>query len=88
MNPKKRTGLNEKIIGRECYITTMDGSSLTVLNPTALLIWSLCDGEHSMSEIQAILAELYPDQAADRLQTDMERSLDDFRARGLLEHIT
>lgn len=33
------------------------------LNETAAVLWELCDGEHSVGDIAAMLAEAYPDQA-------------------------
>ncbi len=49
------------------------------LNETGALIWELCDGVRSVSEVIAILAELYPEQR--------EQIADDVRAliRRLLE---
>lgn len=43
-------------------------------NPTAGLVWRLCDGERTVGEMIALLAEAYP-QAAMTLPTDVVQAL-------------
>ncbi len=57
-NPIKRPGLTENLSGGELFIYDDEGSELSVLNATALFIWSLCNGDHSQQEIATILADL------------------------------
>ncbi len=33
------------------------------LNETAAVLWELCDGEHTVGDMAAMLADAYPDQA-------------------------
>lgn len=33
------------------------------LNETAAVLWELCDGEHSVGDMAAMLTDAYPDQA-------------------------
>lgn len=59
---------------------------LHVLNVTAAAVWSCCDGSMEAEGIARELAETLegaPD--LDRVRADVERTLDRFRADGLLE---
>ena len=46
-------------------------------NQTAGLVWRLCDGERTVGEIVALLAEAYP-EAGDALPADVARALQAF----------
>ena len=50
------------------------------LNSTAALIWQLCDGARTVSQLIALLQESYPEAAA-QIPGDVEEALRD------LEHI-
>ena len=83
-NPNKRSDLTENLSGGELFIYDDEGSELTVLNTTALFIWSLCDGDHSPKEITEVLADIYPDAPADQLRNDIEGTLQRLRDKQLL----
>ena len=55
-------------------------------NETASLIWQLCDGTHSASEIAALLAEAYP-ESADAISGDVAATLQRFLKHGALEYV-
>lgn len=44
------------------------------LNETAAVLWELCDGERSVGDIAAMLADAYPDQA-DVIAVDVRATL-------------
>jgi len=53
------------------------------LNVTAALIWSLCDGHHSVAMICDEMLQSYPD-AASRIQDDVDSTIHVFVTAGLL----
>lgn len=53
------------------------------LNPTAAVVWGLCDGRRSVREIVRIIAESYPDADAN-LTDDVLATLDQLRENGVL----
>lgn len=83
-NPVKRPGLTENLSGGELFIYDDEGSELSVLNATALFIWSLCDGDHSQDQMEAILTDIFPDAPADQLSKDIATTLEAFREKRLL----
>ncbi|RMH11897.1 MAG: PqqD family protein [Gemmatimonadetes bacterium] len=52
------------------------------LNVTAALVWSACDGAHSVVDLTREMAEVYPDAPA---REAVEEALAQFRRAGLLD---
>jgi hypothetical protein len=82
--PCKRDGIAENLSGHECFLYDGQGQTLTVLNTSALFIWSLCDGEHAEDDILAVMHQIYPDAPPDLLKADIRRILDGFMGQELL----
>jgi pyrroloquinoline quinone biosynthesis protein D len=63
-----------------------DSSSNTfhVLNETAEFIWELCDGEHSVDEIEDEVRAHFDVPEGIDLRTDIERTLAALEKKGLL----
>lgn len=58
--------------------------TLTVyMNETATLVWQLCDGKRTVSEIVQRLQEAYP-ESADEMQNDVEQTLSVFVEHGAI----
>ena len=53
-------------------------------NPTGAVIWGLCDGQRTVSEIIQLLGEAYPDSSAD-IAADVSETLDTFGQCGAIE---
>lgn len=53
-------------------------------NETAALIWQLCDGVHTVSEIVGILAGAYPDARA-QIAAEVPVTIQKLRAQGALD---
>jgi hypothetical protein len=80
--PQRRTNIEVKDIANETLL--IDGEDIHVLNPTAGLIWKLCDGGHSLADMAAALGEEYDIPSDHDLHADIERTLQNFKAKGLL----
>lgn len=55
-----------------------------VLNATAKLIWSLCDGDHTTKEIAETIRQEFAVAAGIDLHEDVRRMLEGFRENGLV----
>lgn len=53
-------------------------------NPTASLIWQLCDGHHTTQEIIALLSTAYP-EASKAIPADVETVLQQLQQEGAIE---
>jgi hypothetical protein len=60
------------------------GGAVHALNPTARLIWDLCDGNHTLADIEAALRDAFEVPAGTDLTTDILRTLEVFQRKGLL----
>ncbi len=66
------------------YLENNVGKTLIKLNESSSLIWSLCTGELSVSEIINLLQESYP-EAGDVIAKDVYRVLDEFIAEDIVK---
>jgi pyrroloquinoline quinone biosynthesis protein D len=53
-----------------------------VLNHTALGIWQMCDGEHTVDDIEKILIGAFPDQTSS-VKADVQSTIETLVALGL-----
>lgn len=83
-HPSKLKDIEEKRVGEELYLSISGGESLAVLNTAAMLIWSLCDGQHSPDDIVAILGQIHGESTPEELGSEVEACLEDFTKRGLI----
>ena len=82
--PAKRPGLKENLTGSELFIYEATGEELSVLNASALFIWSLCDGTHDSARMVEMLSEIYPDVSQNRLREDIDACLRSLRQKQLI----
>jgi hypothetical protein len=89
MNPTKpirKSGITVKDMGEETFLYSADEEAIHILNPTAQLIWELCDGEHTIVDMeQAIRANFSVPDEHD-VTKDIQRTLDVFADKGLLQY--
>ncbi len=55
-----------------------------ILNPTASMIWSLCDGSHTLEQISMKLKKKFKESGEDILQ-DVCKTVEELRKDGFLE---
>lgn len=59
-----------------------------VLNPTALAVWELCDGRHTLSSIETHLRAQFGGTAGQDIAGDIEAVLNTFEKEGLIDRST
>ena len=83
--PIRKSDITAKDIGRETLLFSSDQKILHVLNSTAKLIWDHCDGNHSLVELEQALRSSFsvpPDHDA---AADIEKTLEIFVSKGLIQ---
>ena len=81
--PRHTPGHRVEILDGEALLFHPATAQLAHLNRSAALVWQLCDGQHSIGEICALLGTAYPD-AADSIREDVRQTLAQLLAIGAL----
>jgi hypothetical protein len=86
--PARRANLAVERVGRDLLVyTTGDpahGGAVHTLNSTAALIWDLCDGTHSPSDIEAAVRRSFQVPPDRDLASDIAAILSSLSEKGLL----
>jgi hypothetical protein len=85
IRPIRRDGTFLQDIGREALLYCVRGKIFHVLNPTARLIWELCDGEHTVENMEQAIRNRFSLTKEYDVTGDILRVLKFFRSKGLLE---
>lgn len=85
--PKQQAGLVAERSGREIviYRAGAPGGTIFSLNPTAALVWDLCDGAHTLDDIELAVRGSFAVAAQHPVAADVAETVASFRAHGLLE---
>jgi hypothetical protein len=84
--PVHKRNLILKDLGDEFLIYSAEHKEIHVINPTAQLIWNMCDGEHSISDIEEQIRVHFSIPPERDIVGDIQSTLDIFRNKGLLEN--
>lgn len=84
-HPTARPDVVLRRVGSEWVLFDARRDRAHVLNLTAALVWTYCDGTFGSAEMAATIAREVPDGATERIQDDIERTLQRFAAEGLLQ---
>ena len=80
----RNTSVIQRNVGVETILYTSQMDTVHVLNPTARLIWDLCDGAHTFAEIeQAVRAKFAVPEQYD-LYRDIHQAIDVLLEKGLV----
>ena len=89
------SSFNKPIQNANYHLEELDGelllfhpSQTTILacNPTASLIWQLCDGQRTTAEIATLLQAAFP-EASETISTDVDAILQQFSQHGALDFV-
>lgn len=83
---KRRDEVSMTISGEEALLVDERTGSVHVVNQTAGRIWELCDGEPTLEQVAARLAEFYGIDSSE-VRDDVEAMLVTFRDLGIVELI-
>ena len=87
MKPCRRKDIVLKKLGKERLLYNPTTDKVHTLNPTASLIWSLCDGKHSLQEIKKAIYENFSIKETIEIEKDILKNLKELQELGLLEEV-
>ena len=82
--PRQKTDYRLEQLDDELLLYHPVETGILYLNPTASLIWGLCNGERIVQEIITLLQEAYP-EAGVEIAEDVHATLDQFVESGCIE---
>jgi Coenzyme PQQ synthesis protein D (PqqD) len=82
--PKQKTDYRLETLDDEILLYHPSETKIMYLNPTASIIWGLCNGERTTQEIISLLQDAYPESAAE-ISADVETTLEQFIEHGCIE---
>jgi hypothetical protein len=85
MKPIRKPGITVKNLGDETLLYSAEGEAIHVLNTTAQFIWELCDGAHTVTDIEKLLQINFSVPAEQDVMADVHRTLETFGEKGLLQ---
>ena len=84
--PVRKPDITVKQVGSEVIVFGRADKEIHVLNATAKLIWDLCDGKHTVEEIEASIRSRFSVPPESNLTEDIQKTLRVFDQKGLLVH--
>ncbi len=60
--PQPQPGFHEEEIDSELVLYHPEAAQVVYLNPSATIVWCLCDGHRSLADIIAVLEGEYPNE--------------------------
>jgi hypothetical protein len=82
--PKKRDDLAVKELGDEIMLYDETNENIHVLNHTAYLIWSLCDGNHTLKDIEEEMNNKFSRINSSAMLQDIIIAIDDFKNKKII----
>jgi Coenzyme PQQ synthesis protein D (PqqD) len=81
--PKPTAHIEVEVVEGEVLLYHPQETRAIYLNPTAAVVWGLCDGKRTVSEIIRLISESYPD-AGQNLNDDVLVALKQLEESGVL----
>jgi hypothetical protein len=82
--PAPAAGYQVETLDGEIVLFHPASSKILHSNPSGALIWQLCDGQRTVTEIVALIQEAYPDAGPGEIEADVQATLAAFAAHGTI----
>ncbi|RME99478.1 MAG: PqqD family protein [Chloroflexi bacterium] len=83
--PLRKPEIIAKDLDGETILYSAGHQQLHILNPTAQVIWELCDGKHSHTDIEQVLRSRFAVAPHADVLTDVKEIITVFAKKGLLQ---
>ena len=85
VKPLRKSDIISQKIGDECMLYDPTKGSMHVINGTAEFVLNLCDGAHSLSEIEQQMREAHQIPEGIHVRKDLESILHNFIDLGIIQ---
>ena len=83
--PIRKQGNVIRDLGSESRLYIAEGKVIHVLNPTAKLVWKLCDGTHTIKDMDRAIRANFSMSKEHDVAGDIKRTLELFATKGVIE---
>jgi hypothetical protein len=83
--PMRKSGITSRTIGHETILSNDTEKAIHILNPTAKLVWDLCDGQHGLEDMEMKMRSSFTVSAEYPVSEDIRKILLVLDQKGLLE---
>jgi hypothetical protein len=83
--PVREPGIIVQDVGDETVLYSAERKAIHILNPTAGRIWELCDGEHTLADMDKALRASFSIAGEHDVMGDIWRTLEVLADKGLLQ---
>lgn len=84
--PLRKRSVLCKRMGQETVLYNKESEAIHVLNPTALLVWDLCDGEHSVEDMEKAIRNEFSVGDEEKVSEQIQGVIARLSEEGLLEY--
>jgi len=84
--PQRQDDYTLEVIDDEILLYHPSKEQILYCNPTASLVWNLCDGKRTLQEIIDLLTEAYPD-STEAITKDTQNTLQMFETQGAIQFV-
>ena len=85
LKPLRKANIKIEDIGKEAVLYGNGQKEIHVLNPVARLIWELCDGNHTIQQMEHEIRQRYAIPEGADIAADVQSTLAIFAAKDILE---
>lgn len=83
--PTRNPTIDVLDLDNETLLYDTQSKTIHSLNATAYSIWKMCDGQHTLSDIEQQLRKTFAIAESHDLSQDVRHTLDALNAKGLLQ---
>lgn len=84
MKPLRKQGFFVQDAGGEAILYSSSKKAIHILNPAAKLIWNLCDGNHTLEDIEQAIRTNFSVANKHDVSGDIRKILEVFSSKGIL----
>ncbi len=81
--PLRKEGILSKKLGDEWMLYDTEKGSIHVINTMAEFVWKMCDGSHTLDEMEKCIKDAYYVPEGATLKRDLENIIQSFANMGL-----